>query len=176
MRHADSFDEFYRATALGMFRYGYALTGDRADAQDVVQEAYARAWRRWRMLVDHPAPAAWVRRVISRLAADRWRRLAGLRNALARTGPPPPVRAPSEDTVLLVEALRRVPVRQRETLALHYLLGLSVEEIAAETGVAAGTVKSRLSRGRALLAQRLGDLAPRSPRPSKGSTVAGDAR
>ena len=65
MRDADSFDELYRATALGMLRYAYALTGDRADAQDVTQEAYARAWRRWHAVVDHPGPAAWVRLVVA---------------------------------------------------------------------------------------------------------------
>jgi RNA polymerase sigma-70 factor (ECF subfamily) len=160
MRDPVSFDEFYRATSHGMLRYGFALTGDRAEAQDLVQEAYARAWRRWRTVAEHPAPAAWVRLVIARLATDRWRRLLGLRAALARTGPPQPAPAPSEDTVLLVEALRQLPVAQRQALALHYLLGFSVEEIAAETGVAAGTVKSWLSRGRTRLARSIGGLEP----------------
>src|SRR4029453_15460058 len=100
MRHADSFDEFYRATALGMLRYAYALTGDRSDAQDVTQEAYARAWRRWQSVGGHPAPAAWVRLVVARLVADRWRRALGLRLALRRTGPPAPAPPPNEDTVL----------------------------------------------------------------------------
>jgi RNA polymerase sigma-70 factor (ECF subfamily) len=48
MRDADAFDDFYRDTSTRMLRYGFAMTGDLADAQDVVQEAYTRAWRHWR--------------------------------------------------------------------------------------------------------------------------------
>ena len=129
MRDAHSFDEFYRTTAAGMLRYAHALTGDHGEAQDVVQEAYARAWRRWRTLADHPAPVAWIRLVVARLTADRWRRIFGLRDALARSGSPPPARAPSEETVLLTAALRSLPVPQRQALALHYLLDLSLSLI-----------------------------------------------
>jgi len=64
-----------------MVRYGYAMTGDLGDAQDVVQEAYIRAWRHWRTVAGHPSPEAWLRLVISRLATDRWRRISGWRAA-----------------------------------------------------------------------------------------------
>jgi RNA polymerase sigma-70 factor (ECF subfamily) len=152
MRDAQSFDEFYRSTARRMARYGYAVAGDHSEAQDLVQEAYARAWRQWRTLAAHPAPEAWLRLVVTRLAADRWRRLRGLRSALARTGPPESVRPPNEDTVLLVGALRQLPTAQRQALALHYLFDMSVEDIAREARVPSGTVKSWLSRGRTRLA------------------------
>jgi len=160
MRDPHGFDEFYRATAASVLRYAAAVTGDRSDAQDVTQEADARAWRQWQTVQHHPAPEAWVRVVVTRLATDRWRRLRGLRVALERSGPPRPTRPPSEDTVLLVRALRLLPMRQRQALALHYLLDLTIEEIAAETGNPVGTVKSWLSRGRSRLARELQDLAP----------------
>lgn len=160
MRDANSFDDFYRSTSMSMLRYASAVTGDRSEAQDVVQEAYARAWRHWRAVSEHPAPEAWLRVVVSRLATDRWRRVRGLRMALVRSGPPPSVRPPSEDTVLLVAALRQLPAGQRRALALRYLVDLSIEEIAVETGASTGTVKSWLSRGRASLARSLDDLAP----------------
>jgi RNA polymerase sigma-70 factor (ECF subfamily) len=160
MRDPTSFDDFYAATAVGMLQFATALTGDHCEAQDLVQEAYARAWRRWRSVSDHPAPEAWVRVVVSRLATDRWRRLLGLRTALTRSGPAAPVGAPNEDSVLLVRALRQVPPAQRRALALFYLCDLSIEDIAAETGVSTGTVKSWLFRGRARLATVLQDLAP----------------
>jgi RNA polymerase sigma-70 factor, ECF subfamily len=64
----------------------------------------------------------------------------------------PPVGAEHVD---LVRALRRLPLGQREALVLHYVAGLPVELIAAELGVPAGTVKSRLARGRAALGQHL---------------------
>jgi RNA polymerase sigma-70 factor (ECF subfamily) len=160
-RDAGGFDEFYRATSARVLRYAYAVTGDLADAQDAVQEAYTRAWRDWRKVARHPAPEAWVRLVVSRLAVDRHRREAGWRRAVARTGPQPPVAPPGEETVLLTTALRRLPGTQRQALALHYLCGLSVAEIAEETGAAEGTVKSWLSRGRAALAEQLAERPDR---------------
>ncbi|MDM4720629.1 SigE family RNA polymerase sigma factor [Micromonospora sp. WMMA1363] len=158
MRDAASFDEFYRSTAHRMLRYGYAVAGDHAEAQDLVQEAYARAWRQWGKLTGHPAPEAWLRLVVARLATDRWRRLTGWRTAMRRSGVPGPVPPPNEDSVLLVGALRQLPANQRQALALHYLYDMSVEDIARETNVATGTVKSWLSRGRARLAALLPNL------------------
>jgi RNA polymerase sigma-70 factor (ECF subfamily) len=165
-RDAAEFDEFYRATSRRVLRYGYAVTGDLTEAQDVVQEAYTRAWRDWRRLERHPAPEAWVRLVVTRLATDRHRRRAGWLRAVVRTGPPPESTGPpGEDTVLLTAALRRLPPAQRQALALHYLFDLSIAEIARETGAAEGTVKSWLSRGRAALAAELG--APSADRGAK---------
>ena len=152
MRDAHGFDGFYRDTSLRMMRYGYALTGDLAEAQDVVQEAYTRAWRHWRTVAAHPAPEAWLRLTISRLATDRWRRLSGWRAALSRSGPPEPAPPPSEDTVLLTAALRRLPAHLRQAIALHYLFDMSVAQIATETGSPVGTVTSWLHRGRTELA------------------------
>src|SRR6266508_3945012 len=149
MRDAHSFDEFYRGTSVRLMRYGYAVSGDLTEAQDLVQEAYTRAWQQWRTLVAHPNPEGWVRLVVARLATGRWRA------ALLRSGPPESPGPPNEDTVLVVAALRRLPVAQRQALALHYLFDLPVTEIAKETGVPVGTVKSWLSRGRAGLAAAL---------------------
>jgi RNA polymerase sigma-70 factor, ECF subfamily len=167
-RDTRSFDEFYRGSAKRLLGFGYAVTGDRAEAQDLVQEAYVRAWQRWRAVAEHPNPEGWVRLVVVRLAADRWRRLGRWRAALARSGPPPEVREPGEDTVMLVAALRGLPVAHRQALALHYLFDLPLAEIASEAGVSINTVKSWLSRGRAGLAAALG--------PAKVSQSEGDAR
>ncbi|MET8279324.1 SigE family RNA polymerase sigma factor [Micromonospora sp. NPDC005174] len=158
MRDARSFDDFYRGTSRRMMRYGYAVTGDHTEAQDVVQEAFARAWRQWGRLAEHPAPEAWLRLVVSRLANDRWRHLHRWRVLLSRSGPPPTAPPPGEDAVLLVGALRQLPPAQRQALALHYLFDLPVEEIAREADVPVGTVKSWLSRGRSRLAALLPDV------------------
>jgi RNA polymerase sigma-70 factor (ECF subfamily) len=150
------FDGFYRDTSRRLLRYAYGLTGDPGEAQDLVQEAYARAWQRWRRVSGYQDPEAWLRLVVNRLSTDRWRRI-GIRRARAAAEPPPAsVAPPSEDLVLLVRAMRELPDNQRRALALHYLLDRSVAEIAAETGAALGTVKSWLSRGRATLAATLG--------------------
>ncbi|GGN53743.1 RNA polymerase sigma24 factor [Actinoplanes lobatus] len=151
------FDGFYRDTSRRLLRYAYGLTGDPGEAQDLVQEAYARAWQRWRRVSGYDDPEAWLRLVVNRLSADRWRRL-GVRRARAAAEPPlPAVDPPSEDVVLLVRAMRELPDKQRRALALHYLLDRSIAEIASESGASQNTVKSWLSRGRAALAAALGD-------------------
>jgi RNA polymerase sigma-70 factor, ECF subfamily len=149
------FDAFYRDTSRRLLRYAYGLTGDASEAQDLVQEAFARAWQRRRRLAGYDDPEAWLRLVVNRLAADRWRSLGVRRKRAASEPPPDPAPGPTEDVVLLVRAMRALPVAQRQALALHYLLDRSVAEIAAETGAAVGTVKSWLSRGRAALAAEL---------------------
>lgn len=153
---ADDFDEFYRDTSQRLLRYAYGLTGDAGDAQDLVQEAYARAWQRWRRLIEYDDPEAWLRAVVSRLSTDRWRRLRVRRAKAGSVAQPATAPPPSENTVLLVRAMRRIPPAHRRALVLHYLLDRSVAEIAAETGASTGTVKSWLSRGRAGLATAIG--------------------
>lgn len=152
MRDTRGFDEFYRGTSIRMLRYGYGVVGNLNEAQDVVQEAYTRAWQHWRTVARHPNPEAWLRLVIVRLANDRWRRLSRLRLVLLRTDRSEPAPPPTEDRVVLLAALRRLPMTQRQALALHYLFDMPVADIAQETGVAVGTVKSWLSRGRAGIA------------------------
>ncbi len=149
------FDDFYHATSHRLLRYVYALVGDLETAQDLTQEVYVRAWQHWRRLTGYDNAEAWLRLVATRLSKDRWRRLgvrhrvhAGLRPAVAP--------APSENTVLLVTALRRLPAAHRRALTLHYLMDLPIADIAEETGVSIGTVKSWLSRGRAELGAALG--------------------
>lgn len=159
------FAEFYRSTSPRTLRYAYGLTGDLAQAQDVVQEAYIRAWQRWRRLSGYDDAEAWLRLVVSRLAFDWWRRVRVRRNAPQPV--PATVPAPSEDTVLVVAALKKIPERQRNALALHYLLDVPVAQIAADLGVAEGTVKSWLARGRDSLAlvlkEELASVAMLSP-------------
>jgi RNA polymerase sigma-70 factor (ECF subfamily) len=156
------FDELYRATNRRLLQYAYAMTGDLAAAQDITQEAYVRAWRSWREIESYERADSWLRLIVTRLATDRWRRLRTIYRHAA-TQRVPTVPAPSEDSVVLVAALRRLPVQQRRAICLHYLLDLPVAEIAAEAGVAAATVRSWLSRGRAALATILSpDVFPES--------------
>lgn len=151
------FDAFYTASVGRLVGQLYAMTGDLAESQDVVQEAFARAWERWSELDLNGAPEAWVRTVAWRLAVSRWRRA---RTALAfarRQGPPAAVPPPEPHHVLLVQALRRIPEAQRRAVVLHHLCDLTVEQVAAETGCPVGTVKAHLHRGRAALARLLAD-------------------
>jgi RNA polymerase sigma-70 factor (ECF subfamily) len=151
------FDDFYYATAHRLLRYAYAMTGDMGTAQDLTQEAYIRAWQHRRRLSQYEHPEAWLRLVVTRLANDRSRRRKVQQRAEAQARPPEPVPPPSEDAIMLAAALRQIPARQRRAVALHYLLDMSVNDIAWETGTNVGTVKSLLSRGRTSLAEALRD-------------------
>lgn len=160
--HEGDFDAFYAASAPRLVRQLHAMTGELTEAQDCVQEAYARAWQRWGTVSSYDAPEAWVRRVAWRLAVSRFRRAKVGRGLLRRQGPPPDVPELSPDRVALVAALRQLPEAQRRAIVLHHLGDLSVAQVAAETGSPEGTVKARLSRGRAALAQLLTDPTPLS--------------
>jgi len=149
------FDDFYRDTRQRLFRCLYALTGNAAEAQDVVHEAYARAWQRWSTVSAYDDPEAWVRTVARRIAVSGWRRTRNRLVAHRRHGPPAAVRGPDPDTVALVAALAKLPVDQRVAIVLHHLTDLPVADVARETGVPVGTVKARLSRGRRALADLL---------------------
>lgn len=161
------FDAFYAGSHRRCIHAVYAMTGSLPEAQDCVQEAYARAWQRWRVVGGYEDPEAWVRMVATRLAVSRWRRARRGLVAYARHGVPEPAPGPAEDNVALVAALRQIPEAQRRAIVLHHLCGLSVNQVAHETHSPAGTVKARLSRGRAALAALLGDdaLDPNSDDP-----------
>jgi RNA polymerase sigma-70 factor, ECF subfamily len=150
------FVEFYGATGSRVVRHAYALTGNMADAQDIAQEAFARAWQRWESVRGHDSPEAWVRRVATNLATSRFRRNSTARSAGWQLAPRE-VPAVSPDTVALVAALRTLAERQRVVLVLHYLADLPVAQIAAELGVPVGSVKGWLSRGREALAAAMSE-------------------
>ncbi len=155
---AEEFDDFYAASFNRLVVQVHALIGDRDEAQECVQEAFVRAWSHRRRLDRAQAPEAWVRTTAYRLAVSRWRRTLRSRRSPDRAlQPTGHARAPSEDQVVVIEALGRLPEAQRQALVLHHLCDLPVQAVAAETGVAEGTVKARLSRGRTALAALLDD-------------------
>jgi RNA polymerase sigma-70 factor (ECF subfamily) len=151
------FEEFYTATVGRLLGQLFPVTGDLHEAEEVVQEAFARASIRWSRIRDYDVPEAWVRRVAMNLAADRHRRRHRQVAALHRAGPPPSVPPVSVEALALVHALGTLPIRHRQAIVLHYLVDLPVEEVAATLGTSAGTVKSWLARGRRELAGRLGE-------------------
>ena len=150
------FDQFYGVHFASLGVQLYAYFGDMAEAQDVTQEAFCRAWQQWSKVSTYDDPVAWVRRVAWRLAISRWRRTKTAL-AFARKQREEHVPELSPDRVALASALATLPAPQRRAVVLHYLSGLQVAEIAAQEGVAVGTVKSWLHRGRAALATQLAD-------------------
>jgi RNA polymerase sigma-70 factor, ECF subfamily len=154
-----SFQDFYQANYRSIVAVVTALLGDRAEAEDVAQEAFARALAHWHRISVYDSPEAWVRRVAMHLAIDskrRLRRAASLRATVAANAVPPASDPldPLPSTRLLA-AMLRVPLRQREVLVLHYLADLPVAVIASDRGLSTGTVKSRLAAGRRRLEAEL---------------------
>jgi RNA polymerase sigma-70 factor, ECF subfamily len=152
----DGFDAYFVRNYGRLVAELYSIAGSLADAEDAVQEAFARASMRWERLRDYDHPDAWVRRVALNLAASSLRRAKRKLVAYRRVGVPPPTPPPGEDRVMLAQALGRLPRRHREVLVLHYLAELSVEEMARVLRIPVGTVKGRLFRARAALERELG--------------------
>lgn len=156
------FDEVYRHHFQPLVVQLYAFVGDMGEAQDLVQEAFSRAWPRWHRIARYDDPVAWVRRVAWNAGASRWRRVRTARLFQQRQRLDV-VDGPGPERVALTAALGTLPADQRRAVVLHYLAELTVNEIAEDCGVAPGTVKSWLHRARAALATRLADHDPQEP-------------
>ena len=156
MPYDGSLDDLYTTSYRRLVAQLHAVTGNRQEAEDVVQEAFMRAMGRWSDVRTYDNPEAWLRTVALNLARSRWRRAVRGAAALVRHGVPAAEPELSPDHVALMTAMRELPEAQREALVLHHFVGLSVDEVAASVGAPTGTIKARLSRGRAALAGRLG--------------------
>jgi RNA polymerase sigma-70 factor (ECF subfamily) len=137
-----------------------AYLGDATEAQDLVQEAFLRAWQRWDKVGGYEEPVAWVRRVAWNLATSKHRRNQVARKFLQKSSAPEAAPAASPDHVALVAALRLVPAKRRQALVMHYMADMTISAIAEQTGAREGTVKSWLHRGRKELAALLTDETP----------------
>jgi RNA polymerase sigma-70 factor (ECF subfamily) len=151
------FDAFYAVSAPRVVRQLVLLTGDAAEAEDVVQEAFERAWLRWSVVREAESAEAWVRTVARRLAVSRWRRVRNASVAWHRRGAPLERPSVGTDHVALVAALARLPEAQRVAIVLHHLADLSVAQVAQETGASVSAVKQQLVRGRAAMAGLLAE-------------------
>ncbi len=164
---APDFEDFYRSGRDACLRAVLAATLDVDHAEECTAEAFARALQHWPQVRRHPAPEAWVVRTATNLHRDRyrrWRRLRRLLPALATAD----VAAAPELAVDpgLMAALRRLPRRQREVIALRVLIGLSGQETATTLGISTGSVGVHLHRGLATLRSHLAPRAAGDPLPT----------
>jgi RNA polymerase sigma factor (sigma-70 family) len=141
----------FESHAPAMYRTILAYTGGRADvAEDAVGEAFARASVRSAELRD---PIAWLYRVAFNVANDELRRERRTGGSAGESVQQPP------ELSGVLEALNRVPPRERAVMALFYVMDLPVSDIAARLGIASATVRVHLMRGRRHVAALLGDEA-----------------
>jgi RNA polymerase sigma-70 factor (ECF subfamily) len=144
-RNRDEFADFYQASWYPCLRSVLASGEDLEHGEDLVSEAFAKAWVSWPQLRCHPAPRAWVVRTALNTRVSWWRRrwrefpLADHDLALPADG------ADLIDTDLLA-AIGRLPIRQRQIVALRILADLDIETTSQQLGIAPGTVRAHLSR------------------------------
>jgi RNA polymerase sigma-70 factor (ECF subfamily) len=160
----DAFDAFARRQRRVLVAFAWTLTGDVGLAEDIAQEALHATWLAWDRDGGLDQPEAWARRVVANQATDRVRRAGRERRALGLVGarPDPAVDLPTTDHEFW-DAVRALPARQAQAIALHYLEDRPVAEIAQILGCAAATVKVHLHRGRRALVERL------TPVPQEGA-------
>jgi RNA polymerase sigma-70 factor, ECF subfamily len=148
------FEAFYLREYQAVVQLAYALSGSRLAAEDIAQEAFLRAFRDWEAIRN---PSAWVRKVTVRRAGRTARRRLLEARALGRllAGRPPAITELPEEDAEVWRAVRALPRRQAQVIALHYVADAPVAEIAQTLGLAEGTVKTQLHRARQTLAARL---------------------
>jgi RNA polymerase sigma-70 factor, ECF subfamily len=150
----DDLGAFVRAYHQHAVRAVTVACGSPAVAEEAVQEALAKAWARRSR---HPRPdsmLAWVIAVAINETRSRGRRAVREARAYSRVARPPDA-VETQEQVDLRRALDALPLRQRQCVVLHYLLGYDIASISAALGVSSGTVKSALHRARAALASAL---------------------
>jgi RNA polymerase sigma-70 factor (ECF subfamily) len=154
---AEPFESFYRREYPRIAALARVLTGP-VGAEDHAQEAMLVAFRRWREVSQMADPAMWVRRVCVNIATSQVRRRAVEARALLRLGQRREMRSdlvPSDEDFWA--AVRALPRRQAQVVALYYLFDLAVADVAATLDISEGSVKTHLSRARANLALVLGE-------------------
>ena len=156
---AEAVTALYQAHALGLVRLAVVMLGDRAAAEDAVQDAFCGLYRRWHTLSDPGKALSYVRSSVINSCRTVLRRR---RRQFGQAGDPPGESAEAraligEEHREVLTAIRSLPARQREALVLRFYLDLDEEEIAASMRISRGTVKSTTSRALATLGRILGE-------------------
>jgi len=158
------FDSFYRREYVSMVGIARGICGDHQQAEDLAQEALARAHQRWEHISTYDRPGAWLRRVTINLALSRRRRisreLSFLRRSATEAAPVvdggDPGAGPDDE---VWAAVANLAPRQRAAITLFYQEDLSTSEIADALGCAVSTATSHLNQARTRLAAILGETA-----------------
>jgi RNA polymerase sigma-70 factor, ECF subfamily len=153
----EAFEDFYGREYVAVVGLAYALSGSRWGAEDLAQEAFMAAHRDWARIALYDKPGAWVRRVVANMSVSSFRRRVAEAKALARVpfGHETALPDLADGDPEFWAAIRALPRRQAQVVALYYLEDRAVAEIAEILDVTPGTVKRHLHNGRQALARRL---------------------
>jgi RNA polymerase sigma factor (sigma-70 family) len=155
-RETLTFDDFYRREHRHVLGLAFVLTGNQWVAEDTAQDAFTAAFRRWPSIVAYDSPSAWIRRVTCNRAASVLRRRVREAKALMRLAGRTPTHIElDEGDEAFWQAVRRLPPRQAQAVALYYLEDYNVRAISEVLDCSEGTVKTHLSRARDAVARQL---------------------
>jgi RNA polymerase sigma-70 factor (ECF subfamily) len=147
-----SFEQLYRREYPNLIAVARALTGDRHDGEDLVQDTMVKAFVRWDRLRLYQKPGGWCLRVLTHACRDHWRRRRTRERFVAQQrNIEPNTEGPGVEFVAFWQAVRGLPQRPRLVVTLYYAGDRSVAEVAAIVKVPEGTVKSDLARARLVL-------------------------
>jgi RNA polymerase sigma-70 factor (sigma-E family) len=158
----EALELLYAAHWARLVRLAVLLVHDQGSAEEIVQDCFVAVHARWSRLHDPEKALAYLRQSVVNRSRSHLRHLAVVRRHADRQGPPEHAAGADHSAYDLaqrktvLDALRRLPRRQREVLALRYYLDLSEAEIAETLGISRGAVKSHASRGAAALRAELG--------------------
>jgi RNA polymerase sigma-70 factor (sigma-E family) len=169
-----SFEDFVAGSSARLFTTAKLLTGGhRAEAEDLLQVAYERAYRHWARISRRADPERYVRQILVNASVDRWRRLRRRPEAPLTVGSDPAAAADTAAAVadrdLLLRGLAALPPRQRAVLVLRYYEDLSEAQTATMLGCSVGTVKSQAARGLARLREMTGEAGDRDSGTREGT-------
>ena len=159
----EGFALFFKHNSGPVFRVLLAGTLSRATAEDATAEAFARAFANWETVSEHPNPRAWVLRVAWNYYRSSWRKWEG--RWVAEVEGPASVAAETWADPDLMNAIRKLPLGQREVIVVVALGELITVEAAEVLGKAAGTIRSQLFRARAALREALDEGGDPEGRP-----------
>lgn len=151
-----AFEAFYQREYAGAVRLTFALTGRRDLAEEMAQDSFLACLRNWNRISGYENAAGWVRRVLTNRCISSGRRhLTEVRLLVNLRHERPHSLSLSEPSDRLWDAVRQLPRRQAQVLALAFVEDLGVRQIAATLGIGEESVRTHLRRGRAAIAARL---------------------
>lgn len=155
-RVKEDFSTFYARELRPVVGLAYVMSGSRSGAEDIAQDAFVQAYRRWDSVGTYSNPGAWVRTVVSNRSVSLFRRKTAEAKALLRIGGSVhAVPELSPDAMATWAAVRRLPKRQAQVIALRYYDGSSVAEIGQMLGCSENTIRTHLRRAKETLSKQL---------------------
>jgi RNA polymerase sigma factor (sigma-70 family) len=148
---ARSFESFYEAESPTLFRRLWLVTGNRAEAEEIMQDAFLQLWEHWDRTQDVDDPTAYLYRTAMNVFRRRYQRAMMAAKRALGAGPAVDEFAIADDRHIVRKALAQLSPRQRAALVLTEMLGFSTQETARALGVRAATVRALAFQGRAAL-------------------------